>query len=193
MVPTEIIAFAIIVILLPLTLLPPSNGLTAFAFDGLNCAELIQDLNGSALLIWQIVIHLLRLRIQDGDRGHLMLKIWMRVRIRMFLLKGDIAVKLGQILAKRIELLVKIFRQLLASDLVRATVNDKSTQILPTLLLIQVCFHFTVKWVIAASDACRQFNFSLDWNDRFAGCSIAQYVKITFILLVLILSVVDSH
>ena len=76
----------------------------------------------------------------------------MRVRIRMFLLKGDIAVKLGQILAKRVELLVEVLRQLLASDLVRATVNDESTQIFPALLLIQVCLHFTVEWIIAASD-----------------------------------------
>ena len=101
--------------------------MTAFALDRLYCAELIQYLHRSALLIRQIVIHLLRLAVQNGDWGNFVLKIWMRVRIRMFLLKGDIAVKLGQILAKRVELLVKVLRQLLASDLVRATVNDKST------------------------------------------------------------------
>ena len=59
----------------------------------------------------------MRLTVENRDRGCLMLEVGVRVRIRVLLLEGDIAVELGQVLAKRAELIVKVLRQLLASDL----------------------------------------------------------------------------
>lgn len=53
-----------------------------------------------------------------------MLEVWVCIRIRMLLLEGDIAVELGEVLSKRTEVFFKIFGQLLASNLMRATIND---------------------------------------------------------------------
>ena len=78
----------------------------------------------------------MRLTVENRDRGCLMLEVGVRVRIRVLLLEGDIAVELGQVLAKRAELIVKVLRQLLASDLMRAAVDDQSSQVFPSLLLI---------------------------------------------------------
>lgn len=78
----------------------------------------------------------MRLTVENSDRGCLMLEVGVRVRIRVLLLEGDIAVELGQVLAKRAELIVKVLRQLLASDLMRAAVDDQSSQVFPSLLLI---------------------------------------------------------
>ena len=46
-----------------------------------------------------------------------MLEVGVCVCIRVLLLEGYVAVEFGQVLAKRTELLVKVLRQLLASDL----------------------------------------------------------------------------
>ena len=57
------------------------------------------------------------LTVENRDRGGLMFEVGVRVRIRVLLLEGDVAVELGQVLAKRAELVVKVLRQLLAPDL----------------------------------------------------------------------------
>ena len=57
------------------------------------------------------------LTVENSDRGGLMFEVGVRVRIWVLLLEGDVAVELGQVLAKRAELIVKVLRQLLASDL----------------------------------------------------------------------------
>ena len=57
------------------------------------------------------------LTIENRDWGSLMLEVGVCVCIRVLLLEGYVAVEFGQVLAKRTELLVKVLRQLLASDL----------------------------------------------------------------------------
>ena len=76
------------------------------------------------------------LTVENSDRGGLMFEVGVRVRIWVLLLEGDVAVELGQVLAKRAELIVKVLRQLLAPDLMRAAVNDQSSQVFPSLFLI---------------------------------------------------------
>ena len=76
------------------------------------------------------------LTVENRDRGGLMFEVGVRVRIRVLLLEGDVAVELGQVLAERAELLVEVLRQLLASDLMRAAVNDQPSQVFSSLLLI---------------------------------------------------------
>ena len=80
-----------------------------------------------------------------------MLEVWVSIRIRMLLLEGDIAVELGEVLSKRTEVFFKILCQLLASNLMRATINDQSSQIFPSFLLVEVCLHFVVHRATAIS------------------------------------------
>ena len=68
----------------------------------------------------------------------------MCIGIWMLLLEGDITMKFGEILSKRTKVFFKIFSQLLASDLMRAAINNKSSQVFPALLLVQICLHFVV-------------------------------------------------
>ena len=54
-----------------------------------------------------------------------MLEVRVSIRIGVPLLEGHVAVELGKVLAKRIELIVKILGQLLASNVLRAAINDQ--------------------------------------------------------------------
>lgn len=68
--------------------------------------------------------------VENGHRGHLMLEIGMVIRIGMLLLEVDIAMELLQILCELLKLLVKVLRELFVANLLRAAINDQSTQVL---------------------------------------------------------------
>ena len=75
-------------------------------------------------------MHLVVEGVENGHRGHLMLEIGMVIRIGMLLLEVDIAMELLQILCELLKLLVKVLRELFVANLLRAAINDQSTQVL---------------------------------------------------------------
>lgn len=82
--------------------------------------------------------------VEDRNWCHVVFEIGVRIRVRVLLLEGDVVVELGEVLAKRVELLVEVLRQLLAPNLVRTAVDDQPAQVLPPLLLIEVRPHLFV-------------------------------------------------
>lgn len=69
-------------------------------------------------------MHLVLGWVKDGHRGHLVLEVRVVLRVRVLLLKVDVAVELLQIFRELLELIVKVFGQLFVSDLLCAAVND---------------------------------------------------------------------
>jgi len=78
-------------------------------------------------------MHFIFLVIKHGHGRHFVLEVGVRPSVRVLLLKIDIVSELPQVLVKLRDVLVEAFVQLPRPDLLCATVDDQSSQVLPPL------------------------------------------------------------